>query len=121
MFNVYSFLFSAFVGSVTVILYVVSPSIVICFVVVYTSASLSPMLTKSSLSIVVAVTSTNFVFWLMYALYIFPTGLINVPFTVTANNPNLFSVPSLSIIKVYSLSVFFCCYIYFYYCLFSKC
>ena len=93
MVTVYSFLFSALFGSVTIILYVVSPSNSTCAVVVWTSDVCSPMLTRSPSFIVTAVISAVFAFWPIYALYMFPIGFITVPYTVTASRPKLISEP----------------------------
>ena len=56
--------------------------------------------TKSFSLIVIAVTVTVLELSAIYASYIFPTGFISFPFTVTENNPCISSVPSLSIVNV---------------------
>ena len=55
----------------------------------------------------IAVTVAVLTFSLMYALYIFPIGSISCPFTVSENKPCIDSVPCLSNVSVYSLSLSF--------------
>jgi len=108
MFSTYSFVCSGLLGSVTVILYVViisvqsTTSVDICSLLF-----VSPIFTKSLSLIVIAVTVAVCAISPIFALYIFPTGCISCPFTVTDNNPCISSVPSLSNISVYSFSLSF--------------